>query len=159
MTVDPSNEEPAPPEREAVHGVPVTWSRGQRVLHPSRAELPAIVRTLRDDDGFNMCLDVTGVDYLTFDADRGLPEGAEPERFEVARVIGRLLRAVGDPAGAVDYLKRAWILEPADGLTVAELVLALHDLNRRDEAVQVMLASLDAGLEQTGFVANLIAGD
>lgn len=81
----------------------------------------------------------------------------EPERPEIAREIGRLLRAIGDPAGAVDYLKRAWHLEPADGVTVAELVLALHDLGRRDEATQVMLASLDAGLEQTGFVASLIA--
>ncbi len=81
----------------------------------------------------------------------------EPERHEVAREIGRLLRAIGDPAGAVDYLKRAWHLEPADGLTVAELVLALHELGRRDDATQVMLASLDAGLEQTGFVAHLIA--
>jgi tetratricopeptide (TPR) repeat protein len=82
---------------------------------------------------------------------------AEPERFEVAREIGRLLRAVGDPAGAADYLKRAWLGAPADGLTVAELVLALHDLGRRDEAVQVMLSSLDAGLEQTGFVECLAA--
>jgi Flp pilus assembly protein TadD len=81
----------------------------------------------------------------------------EPERHDVARELGRLLRAIGDPAGAVDYLKRAWHLEPADGLTVAELVLALHELGRRDDATQVMLASLDAGLEQTGFVASLIA--
>jgi len=80
----------------------------------------------------------------------------EPERPEIARELGRLLRAIGDPAGAVDYLKRAWHLEPSDGVTVAELVLALHELGRRDEATQVMLASLDAGLEQTGFVASLI---
>lgn len=75
-----AEEAPAP---ELVHGAPVTWSRGQQVLHPHRDELPTIVRALRDDDGFNMCLDVTGVDYLTFDADRGLPEGVAPERFEV----------------------------------------------------------------------------
>jgi len=81
----------------------------------------------------------------------------EPERPDVAREIGRLMRAIGDPAGAVSYLKRAWHLEPADSLTVAELVLALHELGRRDEATQVMLASLDAGLEQTGFVAGLIS--
>lgn len=81
----------------------------------------------------------------------------EPERPEIARELGRLLRAIGDPSGAVAYLKRAWLLEPADGVTVAELVLALHELGRRDEATQVMLASLDAGLEQTGFVASLIA--
>ena len=68
---------------ELLHGAPVTWSAGQRVLHPTRADAATIVRTLRDDDGFNMCLDVTGVDYLTFDAQRGLPEGVAPERFEV----------------------------------------------------------------------------
>lgn len=75
-------EAPAP-EPELVHGARVTWNGGQRVLHPSREELPAVVRTLRDDDGFNMCLDVTGVDYLTYEPDRGLPEGVAPERFEV----------------------------------------------------------------------------
>lgn len=75
-------EAPAP-EPELVHGARVTWSGGQRVLHPSREELSAVVRTLRDDDGFNMCLDVTGVDYLTYEPDRGLPEGVAPERFEV----------------------------------------------------------------------------
>lgn len=81
----------------------------------------------------------------------------EPERHEVAREIGRLMRAIGDPAGASEYLKRAWHLEPADALTVAELVLALHELGRCEEATQVMLASLDAGLEQTGFVSSLVA--
>jgi NADH-quinone oxidoreductase subunit C len=70
-------------EPELVHGAPVTWSRGQKVLHPSRAELATLVRTLRDDDGYLMCLDVCGVDYLTYEADRGLPAGVAPERFEV----------------------------------------------------------------------------
>jgi NADH:ubiquinone oxidoreductase subunit C len=73
----------AAPEPELVHGVPVTWSHGQRVLHPAREELAGLVRTLRDDDEFNMCLDVTGVDYLGYEADRGLPAGVTPERFEV----------------------------------------------------------------------------
>ena len=71
------------PEPELLHGAPVTWSRSQQVLHPDRGELASLVRTLRDDDGFNMCLDVTGVDYLTFEGDRGLPDGVEAERFEV----------------------------------------------------------------------------
>jgi NADH-quinone oxidoreductase subunit C len=71
------------PEPELVHGTPVTWSRGQRVLHPRREELASLVRTLRDDDGFNMCLDVTGVDYLAYDVDRALPDGVAAERFEV----------------------------------------------------------------------------
>jgi len=70
-------------EPELVHGARVTWSGGQRVLHPSREELHTVVRALRDDDGFNMCLDVTGVDYLTYEPTRGLPKGVAPERFEV----------------------------------------------------------------------------
>src|SRR5205085_2104293 len=65
------------------HGAPVTTSLGQEVLHPSRDELVGIVRTLRDDDGYLMCLDVCGVDYLTYEADRGLPSSVAPERFEV----------------------------------------------------------------------------
>jgi NADH-quinone oxidoreductase subunit C len=71
------------PEPELLHGAPVTWPGGQQVLHPQRADLATLVRTLRDDDAFNMCLDVTGVDYLTYEADRRLPDGVEPERFEV----------------------------------------------------------------------------
>jgi len=75
------------PEIERRHGAPVTWSCGQQVLHPSREELTTVVRTLRDDDAFAMCLDVCGVDYLTYDADRGLPEGVAPERFEVVVTV------------------------------------------------------------------------
>ena len=71
------------PEPETLHGAPVTWSRGQKVVHPRREDLASIVRRLRDDDGYAMCLDLCGVDYLTFEAERGLPEGIAPERFEV----------------------------------------------------------------------------
>jgi NADH:ubiquinone oxidoreductase subunit C len=70
-------------EPELVHGAPVTWSHGQKVVHPDRADLGTLVRTLRDDDGYLMCLDVCGVDYLTYEADRGLPEAVQPARFEV----------------------------------------------------------------------------
>jgi NADH-quinone oxidoreductase subunit C len=70
-------------EPELVHGAPVTWSCGQRVLHPGRAELVELVRTLRDEDGFNMCLDVTAVDYLSYEAPRPLPAGIDAERFEI----------------------------------------------------------------------------
>jgi NADH-quinone oxidoreductase subunit C len=68
---------------ELVHGAPVTWSAGQRVLHPGRDQLVDVVRALRDDDGYAMALDVTGVDYLLYEAPRPLPDGIEPERFEV----------------------------------------------------------------------------
>ena len=71
----------APPAPEEVHGAPVTWSRGQQVLHTTGAGYAALIEALHDD-GFNMCIDVTAVDYLV-NEERVLPEGVEPERFEV----------------------------------------------------------------------------
>ena len=79
----PADADPTGVEPEELHGAPLTTSCGQRVLHPSRSELPSLVRTLRDDDGYVMCLDVCGVDYLTYAGDRGLPDGLAPERYEV----------------------------------------------------------------------------
>lgn len=70
-------------EPELLHGQPVTYSRGQAVLHVSRDDLQGVVRRLRDDEGFNVCIDVTAVDYLTYQSPRQLPGGVEPERFEV----------------------------------------------------------------------------
>jgi NADH-quinone oxidoreductase subunit C len=67
-----------PPER---HGVPVTRSLDQDVLHAPRDEWVRVATALRDE-GFHVCLDVTAVDYLTHRG-RLLPEGVEPERFEV----------------------------------------------------------------------------
>ena len=78
---DPSVAPDAAPGPELLHGVPLTHSRGQRVLHPSREELVGLVRTLRDE-GWLMCLDLAGVDYLAHRR-ADLPEGIEPERFEV----------------------------------------------------------------------------
>jgi NADH-quinone oxidoreductase subunit C len=87
----------ANPEAEARFGVPVTYSPGagarggrpgQQVLHPSREQLVELVRVLRDDEGFRVCLDVTAVDYLAYEAPRDLPGGIDPERFEV--VVGVL---------------------------------------------------------------------
>ena len=77
-TAEPKVVAPEPP---AMHGVPLSDSRGQRVLHPSRAGYLKLVRTLLDDT-FTMCADLTAVDYLTFSG-RSLPDGVAPERFEV----------------------------------------------------------------------------
>lgn len=74
---------PAEPEVELRHGVPVLRVGDIDVLHPTREQLTSVVRALRDEDGFLMCLDVCGVDYLTYEAGRELPPGIEPERFEV----------------------------------------------------------------------------
>lgn len=61
----------------------VTYSRGQTVLHVDRADLASLVKTLRDDEGFNVCIDVTAVDYLTYESPRHLPDEVQAERFEV----------------------------------------------------------------------------
>jgi len=75
-------EEPAAPEPELLHGVPVTTSRGDVVLHPDRDGYVALVEELRRE-GYWMCVDLCGVDYLGHTAGRWLPPGVEPERFEV----------------------------------------------------------------------------
>jgi NADH-quinone oxidoreductase subunit C len=65
-----------------VHGCPVTDSRGQIVVHPTRDEYLAVVKALADE-GYAMCIDLTAVDYLEL-PERQLPDGAEPaQRFEV----------------------------------------------------------------------------
>ncbi len=74
--------EPAEPEPELLHGVPVSYSRDQTVLHPSREEYVDLVRSLRDE-GYWMCADLTAVDYLTARSDRTLPVGIQGERFEI----------------------------------------------------------------------------
>ncbi|GIU84397.1 MAG: hypothetical protein KatS3mg008_1172 [Acidimicrobiales bacterium] len=57
-------------------------SRGQDVIHCTRSEVSTVASRLRDE-GYVVCVDVCAVDYLTYEADRGLPDGIEPERFEV----------------------------------------------------------------------------
>ena len=81
----------APPTR---YGVPLTESRGQAVLHVSRDELVDLVRNLRDDEGFLVCVDVTAVDYIAHGGRRDLPEGIEPGRYEV--VVGLLSHATAE---------------------------------------------------------------
>ena len=72
----PLDEEPA-----LIHGVVASLSRGQLVVHPNRAEYVDLVQALLDD-GYQMCVDLTGADYLVHPG-RTLPPGIPPERFEV----------------------------------------------------------------------------
>ena len=73
-----------PPEHEPalIHGAISAVSRGQLVVHPRRDEYLDVVGRLYGD-GYTMCADLAGVDYL-FHLDRQLPIGVRPERFEVA---------------------------------------------------------------------------
>ena len=66
---------------ETRHGCPVVDSRGQTVLLVDRAEYVRVVKALADE-GFDMCIDLTGVDYSGI-PNRALVDGVAPERFEV----------------------------------------------------------------------------
>ncbi|HMC53471.1 MAG TPA: NADH-quinone oxidoreductase subunit C [Acidimicrobiales bacterium] len=68
-------------EPQTVHGVPATWPCGQQVLHPAPGQYLDLVKALREE-GFNLCVDLTAVDYLAHPG-RHLPTGVRPERFEL----------------------------------------------------------------------------
>jgi NADH-quinone oxidoreductase subunit C len=74
--------EPAVAEGPApLYGCPVTDLDGQRTVHTDRARYFALMEGLHKD-GFEACIGVCGVDYLTHPG-RDLPTGVEAERFEV----------------------------------------------------------------------------
>jgi NADH-quinone oxidoreductase subunit C len=86
------DEEVAPEvEQETWHGVLVEreskFSRGQLVAHPTIEQYVDFVRTLRDEEGYWLCLGVTAVDYLAFEAPRRLPDGVTAGRFEVVVLL------------------------------------------------------------------------
>ena len=64
-----------------LYGCPTTAHLGEVVVYPSRETYIDTVKALTDD-GYTMCVDVTGVDYLAF-AGRSLPPEVHRERFEV----------------------------------------------------------------------------
>ncbi|HEX2048534.1 MAG TPA: NADH-quinone oxidoreductase subunit C [Acidimicrobiales bacterium] len=71
------------PEQEPalIHGAVSSLSRGQLVVHPTREGYFELARSLYGD-GYRMCSDLAGVDYLSH-VGRPLPDGVRPERFEV----------------------------------------------------------------------------
>jgi NADH-quinone oxidoreductase subunit C len=81
--VAPENgvEEPTPSSPPAVHGCPVSEAFGQRCVHTDVAGYLALMEGLYKD-GFEACMGVCGVDYLTHPG-RSLPDGVKAERFEV----------------------------------------------------------------------------
>jgi NADH-quinone oxidoreductase subunit C len=76
-----ADEQAAPEPPELLHGAPVTWSAGQKVVHPARETYEEVVAALAAD-GFELCVDLCAVDYLAAPG-RPLPDGVAPERFEV----------------------------------------------------------------------------
>ena len=72
----------AEPEPELRHGAfVVRGPGGQEVLHATRDQYVDVLCALKAD-GFELLVDLTGVDYLTYPT-RVLPGDLEAERFEV----------------------------------------------------------------------------
>ncbi len=63
------------------HGVPVTSSFGQIVLHVPVDRYLEVVQALFDE-GFTMCVDLTAVDFLSHRG-RSIPGDVVPKRFEL----------------------------------------------------------------------------
>jgi NADH-quinone oxidoreductase subunit C len=80
-TAAPPDEAAPTPEPPSMHGCPLSDSRGQVVLHPTREQYVGVVRALLDE-GYEMCVDLTATDYLLM-PQRAVPEGVAAERFEV----------------------------------------------------------------------------
>ena len=66
---------------ETLHGCPVQDSHGQRALHASRDQYVSVIKALADE-GYEMCVDLTGADYLAM-PQRTIGFGIQPERFEL----------------------------------------------------------------------------
>lgn len=66
---------------ETQYGCPVHDSLGQRVLYVSRDQYVSVIKALADE-GYEMCVDLTGVDYLEM-PHRSIGFGIQPERFEL----------------------------------------------------------------------------
>ncbi len=77
----PEDTTPTAEPRRTLHGFSLTDSHGQAVVHVPRSEYLALNKQLVAD-GYVMAVDLCGVDYLTHPG-RWLPEGVQPERFEV----------------------------------------------------------------------------
>ena len=81
-TPDVTLDEAAPESTsETLHDAPVSWSRGQQVVHTTPDAYLALVASLKGD-GFNTCMDVTAVDRLGAPA-VDVPDSIEAARFEV----------------------------------------------------------------------------
>jgi NADH-quinone oxidoreductase subunit C len=85
----PAPDDPAPDDvvgaaaLEAFPGTVFVESHGQPVIHVARERWRDVGSWLRDEQGFEMCVDICAVDHL-LNAQRSVPPGVTPHRFEVA---------------------------------------------------------------------------
>lgn len=66
---------------EQLHGCPVAYSHGQRVVFVAREQYVDVMKKLADES-FDLLVDLTAVDYLQM-PDRTVVDGISPERFEI----------------------------------------------------------------------------
>ena len=66
---------------DSLHGCPVIDVLGQRVLYVGRDNYIDLMKKLADD-GFNVAIDVTAIDFLTH-PNHAVPDGVTAERFEL----------------------------------------------------------------------------
>jgi NADH-quinone oxidoreductase subunit C len=78
---EPTTEQDQSAPATTRHGCPVTENLGQTVVYVDRDRYLLVVKALLDE-GFEMCADLTAVDYLQH-MTRALPAGVRAERFEV----------------------------------------------------------------------------
>ena len=77
-----SGEEDLPEDDvERLHGSAVVVNNNQTVVHTGKSEYHDLIQSL-NDDGFGVCVDLCGVDYLGNDT-RSLPVSVTAERFEL----------------------------------------------------------------------------
>ena len=71
----------APSEPPTMYGALRADTHGQVVLHVPRDQYVKVIKTALDD-GYEMCIDLTAVDYLSHPT-RTVPAGVTAERFEI----------------------------------------------------------------------------
>ncbi len=87
MSEGPGPEEQAPPAPEpfTIHGSPAVEVRGTTVIHTDVPRYEALLQALHRE-GYRFCADLCAVDHLT-NGDRRIPDGVEPQRFEVVLTL------------------------------------------------------------------------
>ncbi len=105
----------AGPEPTELHGRPLVYRHGAWVVHTDAEGYLPLARALRDD-GYDMIVGLTGVDYLNHPG-RDLPAGITPERFEVvvelqAMVTRTRLRIRCQVSGADPHLPTLFDIWP-----------------------------------------------
>lgn len=71
----------APTEPPTLYGALRADTHGQAVLHATRDQYVKVIKAALDD-GYEMCIDLTAVDYLAHPT-RTVPVGVTAERFEI----------------------------------------------------------------------------